>query len=147
MLSIEELRAIWQATAELNAHDAIIRLLMLTGARKAEIGGLAWAELDRANAMVLLSGQRTKNGRPHELPLSRQAFAILREFPELPRCPYVFGRRGQAPFSGWSRCKARFDARIAEAAGRAVGAVVPARSPQNVRDAGRRARPDRAVPH
>ena len=65
--------AIWQATAELNAHDAIVRLLLLTGQRKAEIGGLAWAELDRPNALVLLSGQRTKNGRPHELPLSRQA--------------------------------------------------------------------------
>jgi integrase len=117
VLSIEELRAIWQATAELNAHDAIVRLLILTGARKAEIGGLAWTELDRANAMVLLSGQRVKNGRAHELPLSRQAFAILREFPELPRCPFIFGRRGQAPFSGWSRCKARLDTRIAEQQG------------------------------
>jgi integrase len=117
VLSIEELRAIWQATAELNAHDAIVRLLLLSGQRKAEIGGLAWAELDRANAMVLLTGQRTKNSRSHELPLSRQALRILREFPELPRCPYVFGRRGQAPFSGWSRCKARLDARIAEQQG------------------------------
>jgi integrase len=86
---------------------------MLTGARKAEIGGLAWAELDRTNALVLLSGQRTKNARPFELPLSRQALRILREFPELPRCPFVFGRRGQAPFSGWSQCKAKLDARIA----------------------------------
>jgi integrase len=90
---------------------------MLLGARKSEVGGLAWAELDRANAMVLLSGQRTKNGRPHELPLSRQAFAVLREFPELPKCPFVFGRRGQAPFSGWSQCKARLDSRIAEQQG------------------------------
>ena len=32
VLSIEELRAIWQATDELSAHDAIVRLLMLTGA-------------------------------------------------------------------------------------------------------------------
>jgi integrase len=114
VLSIEELRAIWEATGEMTAHDAIIRLLMLTGQRKSEIGGLAWAELDRASAMVVLSGQRTKNGKPHEVPLARQGFAILCAFPELgPRCPFVFGRRGQAPFSGWSRCKARLDARIA----------------------------------
>ena len=117
VLSLEELAAIWQATAELGGHDAIVRLLMLTGQRKAEIGGLAWPELDRANALVTLSGQRTKNGRPHELPLSRQAVGILREFPELPRCAYIFGRHGQAPFSGWSRCKERLDARIAEQQG------------------------------
>jgi integrase len=118
VLTIAELRAIWQATDDGTNHSAIIRLLMLTGQRKAEIGGLAGAELDRSNALIVLSGQRTKNGRPHELPLSRQAFAILREFPDLgPRCPFVFGRRGQAPFSGWSQCKARLDARIAEQQG------------------------------
>jgi integrase len=117
VLSHGELCAIWHATDSLSAYDAIVRLLMLTGQRKAEIGGLAWAELDRANGMVLLSSQRTKNGRPHEVPLSRQALRILREFPELPRCPFVFGRRGQAPFSGWSQCKARLDARIAKQQG------------------------------
>jgi integrase len=117
VLTIKELAAIWQATAELRRHDAIVRLLMLTGQRRAEIGGLAWAELDRANALVTLSGQRTKNGRLHEVPLSRQASAILREFPELPRCPYIFGRRGQVPFAGWSRCKERLDGRIAEQQG------------------------------
>jgi hypothetical protein len=32
----------------------------------------------------------------------------------LPERPYVFGRRGLAPFSGWSRSKERLDARITE---------------------------------
>jgi integrase len=98
----------------MTAHSAIIRMLLLTGARKSEIGGLMHAEIDRERGLVALPGERTKNWRPHELPLSRQAQAILAEFPEQPKCPYVFGRRGQAPFSGWSRCKERLDARIAE---------------------------------
>ena len=80
-LSIDELRAIWEASAELTAHDAIVRLLMLTGQRKAEIGGLAWAELDRAGAMVVLSGQRTKNA-----PAARGAAvpAGVRDLPGVP---------------------------------------------------------------
>ena len=46
---------------------------------------------------------------PHEVPLSRQALAIVDEFPELPGRPYLFGRGGRTPFSGWSRCKERLD--------------------------------------
>ena len=123
VLSIEELRAIWRATESLSAHDAILRLLMLTGQRKAEIGGLAWAELDRANAMVLLSGQRTKNGRPHELPLSKQALAILSEFPELPRCPFIFGRRGRRRSAAGANARPGWTAKIAEQHGTPPGAV------------------------
>ena len=123
-LSIPELRAIWQATDDGGAYSSIIRLLMLTGARKSEIGGLAWPELDRSAAMVVLSGARTKNKLPHELPLSRQALAIVCAFAELPNCPYIFGRRGQAPFGGWSQCKARLDGKIAEQQG-APGKAAP----------------------
>jgi integrase len=117
VLSPAELRAIWRATDDGTNHGAIIRLLTLTGARKAEVGGMAWSEIDRDRKLWSLAGARVKNGRPHELPLSWQAWEIISEFPELPRCPFLFGRRGKAPFSGWSQCKARLDARIAEQQG------------------------------
>jgi integrase len=122
VLAPAELRAIWEATDDASAHSAIIRLLMLTGARKAEIGGMAWIEIDRDRKLWSLAGTRVKNGRPHELPLSRQAWEIIGEFPELPRCPFLFGRRGKAPFSGWSQCKARLDARIADQQGEPLAA-------------------------
>jgi integrase len=117
VLTPAELSAIWSATADLNGYDAIVRLLMLTGARKSEVGGMAHAELDRDRALWTLAGERTKNGLPHEVPLSRQALAIVGEFPELPGRPYLFGRGGRSPFSGWSRSKERLDARIAEQRG------------------------------
>ena len=130
VLSIEELRALWCATADLHPYDAIIRhpydaiirLLLLTGQRRSEIGGMAHAEIDRDRRLWVVPGQRVKNGRSFELPLSRQAWEIIAEFPELPRCPYIFSRRGQAPFSGWSRCKARLDARLAEQQGAPLAA-------------------------
>ena len=112
VLTPDELAAIWRATADLNGYDAIVRLLMLTGARKSEIGGMAWSEIDRERMLWVLPAARTKNKREHEVPLSRQALAIIAEFPELPGCPYLFGRGGRTSFSGWSQSKARLDARI-----------------------------------
>ena len=113
VLAPDELAAIWRATADLSGHDAIVRLLALTGARKSEVGGMTWAELDRGARLWTLPAARAKNKREHEVPLSRQVLAIIAEFPELPRCPHLFGRRGRAPFSGWSQSKARLDAKIA----------------------------------
>jgi integrase len=113
VLAPDELGAIWEATADLNGYDAIVRLLMLTGARRLEVGGMAGAELDLARALWLLPAARTKNRREHEVPLSRQALAIIHEFPELPGRPYFFGPGGRTPFSGWSRSKKRLDDRIA----------------------------------
>jgi integrase len=122
VLTPAELRAIWQATDDDTNHSAIVRLLMSTGARKSEVGGIMWSEIDRERRLWSLAGERVKNGRPHALPLSRQAWEIVAEFPELPRCPFLFGRRGKAPFSGWSQCKARLDARIAEQQGAPLAA-------------------------
>ena len=113
VLTPDELAAIWRATADLNGYDAIVRLLMLTGARKSEVGGMAWTEIDRERVLWVLPAGSAKNGREHEVPLSRQALAITAEFPELPGCPYLFGRGGRTSFSGWSQSKERLNARIA----------------------------------
>jgi integrase len=117
VLSIPELRAIWQATRDGHAHSAIVRLLILTGQRKSEVGGLVQTEIDRERGLMLLPAERTKNRRAHELPLSRQALEVIAAFPEHPKYPYIFGRHGRAPFSGWSQCKIRLDARIAKQQG------------------------------
>jgi hypothetical protein len=37
VLTPDELAAIWRATVDLSGYDAIVRLLMLTGARKSEV--------------------------------------------------------------------------------------------------------------
>ena len=51
------------------------------------------------------------------MPLSVPARAILEAQPRRAHREYVFGR-GEGGFSGWSRCKARLDARIAEMTGK-----------------------------
>jgi integrase len=93
-------------------YGRLVRLLILTGQRRRELGDLAWSEVQLQKRYIDLPAERTKNGRPHLVPLSAQALALLperREGREL-----VFGR-GEGGFSGWAAAKADLDARIAVA--------------------------------
>ena len=56
-----------------------IRLQFLTAARIGEVAGAMWTEIDEAAAMWTIPPERSKNKRPHRLPLSTQALAVLRE--------------------------------------------------------------------
>jgi integrase len=51
----------------------IIKLLMLTGQRRLEIGHLEWAEIFAERRQIELPAARTKNKRPHMVPLSTAA--------------------------------------------------------------------------
>ena len=66
MLTPSELRLIWNALGD--DHLAPSRLLALTGQRAGEIAGLRWTEIH--DGMILLPAERTKNHRPHVVPLS-----------------------------------------------------------------------------
>src|SRR5262249_34248982 len=81
VLSDEELRIIWLA-ADDSQFGAIVKLLMLTGARRSEIGGLTWDELSSSLPLITLPPTRTKNAREHLIPLSEPALAILRAQPK-----------------------------------------------------------------
>jgi integrase len=112
VLTPSELRLIWN---ELDNDDfgSIIKLLALTGQRAAEICGLSWSEIADDDA-IILAGERTKNHRPHTVPISAPAAAIIAAQPRREHRDLIFGR-GEKPFSGWSKCKERLDERIAKA--------------------------------
>jgi integrase len=82
---------------------------MLTGQRREELGGLMWHEI--AASEIRLPGERTKNKRPHTVPLSEPTLSILRSLHRRHNRIYLFGE-GEGPFSGWSKSKARLDERI-----------------------------------
>lgn len=123
-LKAVELRAIWEATSGASDYDKIVRLLILTGARRAEVAGLAWGELDFDKAEWLLPGARSKNSREHLVPLSEPVLAILREVPRRPGRALLFGE-GERPFSGFGRGFERTNGRIARARAKAAGIEEP----------------------
>jgi integrase len=132
ILKDHELRAIWKHAGD-DHYGAIIKLLMLTGQRADEIASLQWSEIGDvvveakriAEAIKLpsftisaieLPPERTKNKRPHIVPLSAPAMDTLAKQPRRvdddgTLRKFVFGI-GQRGFSGWSRCKERLDERI-----------------------------------
>lgn len=56
-----------------------IRLLMLCFTRTTEMIHAKWHEIDFENAVWEIPAERMKMGKPHIVPLSRQAIAILKE--------------------------------------------------------------------
>jgi integrase len=113
VLSSDEIRHIWRALGD-DEFSTIVRLLILTGQRREEIGGLRWFEI--GDGKITLPPERTKNAREHTIPLSEPTRAILDALPPRENRDLVFGR-GERGFSGWSRSKARLDQCIAELVG------------------------------
>ncbi|HEY8383968.1 MAG TPA: site-specific integrase [Microvirga sp.] len=111
VISEAELRLIWQACRD-DDYGRILRLLILTGQRREEVGGMCWAEVDLEAALWTIPKERAKNGIAHEVPLSSPALTILSDVPRRPGRAHVFGE-GQGGFQGWSRAKATLDRRIA----------------------------------
>jgi integrase len=109
VLTDGELRAVWKATSGTDQYSSIVRLLMLTGARREEIGGLAWSEIDIDAATITLPPARTKTNREHVIPLSAMAIEILEAQPRREGRDYVFGE-GPHGYKGFSQGKATLDA-------------------------------------
>ncbi|MCB4805168.1 integrase [Methylobacterium brachiatum] len=108
VLSRDELIAVWNACPPDGDFGRIVRLLVLTGQRRDEVAGMLWSEVDIDAALWRLPPERTKNGRPHAVPLSPAALAILEGMPRVAERDHAFGS-GDGPYQGFSKAKARLD--------------------------------------
>ena len=112
VLSDSELAAIWRACGD-DDHGKIIRLLICLGARRQEIGGMAFSEcsdLDGPSPTWTLPAERSKNKRKHTLPLLPLALGIIRSVPKRATRDRLFGTSAAEGFSGWDKGKKRIDA-------------------------------------
>jgi integrase len=112
-LSDDEIRKFWAATEKLSIpFRAVLRLCLLTGQRLNEMAGLRRDELVGLNfEEIHLPPARTKNHRPHVVPLpaiAREIIAAVGPFPG--GSAYLFTFTGATPVSGWSKVKKRLDA-------------------------------------
>jgi integrase len=124
VLSDGELKLLWAACDDIGqSFGAALRLLILTGQRRGEVGGMRWDELSEDHDTWTLRGSRTKNGRTHVVPLSRQARDLIASVRRV-EGPFVFTSDGRTHAAGWSAVKRRLDFKIAELA-RAEGTTVP----------------------
>jgi integrase len=108
-LSDEELAAIWNACRN-DDYGRVVRLLILTGCRRQEVGGMCWSEIDLDAGTWTIPSARTKNKRAHTLPLMPAALEIVRAIPQWASRDFLFGTRGPG-FGAWSKGKKSLDGR------------------------------------
>ena len=117
VLTDDELHRVWAACAHLDEPwRPIFQILILTGQRRGEVAGMRWSELHlepAERATWSLPGSRTKNGHPHDIPLSDLARTILAEVKRFTGCPLVLALGRKAPPSGFGKAKARLDVLLA----------------------------------
>jgi integrase len=108
VLTDDELVSVWGAAEELGApYGRALHLLALTGARRTEISQLKWTEIE--GTTITLSGDRTKNGEAHDIPLSAAAQALIKSVAGIAGCKYVFTADGSQSIRGWSEAKVKID--------------------------------------
>jgi integrase len=116
VLDDTELRAVW-LTAEKFPYPfgAIVRLCILLGQRRSEVGLLEWSWIDFEKLIITFPSSVTKNRRTHRLPIGKTTADLLTSLPRM-HGEYVFPaarehKKGVAvrTVNGWSNSKAAFD--------------------------------------
>jgi integrase len=124
-LSNDEMRWFWEACETVGAPSdkprpfaPVLRLLLLTGQRPNEIAGMTRDEL-RDNSEWHLPGNRTKNGKPHIVPLAPLVSELIASMPVADNL--VFTTNGRTSVAGWSRLKHQLDASMLASAKKECG--------------------------
>jgi integrase len=104
ILTDDELRAIWMATEGEGAFRALVRFLLLTGARRGEAADMTWGEIKGSDWTLPASRNKTKVDLVR--PLSKAALASL----PARTTGFVFTTtEGKAPVAGLSKFKSGLD--------------------------------------
>ena len=107
-LSDSEIAKVWLA-APGNDYGNIVKLLLLTGCRREEIGSLKWSEIDFEARTATIAKERTKNGTEFVVPLTDAAIKILQDVRRRGDRDFVFGIARDRGFTGFAEAKAKID--------------------------------------
>ena len=101
----------------------MLKLLLITGARRNEVLRMTRSELSEDGATWHLAGERTKNWKPHSFPLSPLAREIIASTPKVEgERGFVFTVTGKVPSSAFGKYKSTLDALMLEFAREEGGA-------------------------
>ncbi|UWR16309.1 site-specific integrase [Sulfitobacter sp. M368] len=110
VLNDDEIRMIWHhCDVEGYPFGPFLKLLMMTGQRRAEVSDMRWSELNLDEGIWELPANRVKNARLHIVPLPDQAVEILHSLHKFLDSDFVFTTTGRSAISGFGRLKERVD--------------------------------------
>jgi len=125
VLNDDELRGVWTACDGIGwPFRDLVKLLLLTGQRRDEVGKMRWSELDLDARTWTLPRERAKNGVAHAVPLSAPTLAIIAALPRIGASDLVFSVTGKTAVSGFSGAKERIDLLLAKSLGQPAPAWV-----------------------
>jgi integrase len=111
VLTDDELRLVWQAAEQMGyPFGPVVQMLVLTGQRRDEVRKMTWDEVDLERRLWKLAAGRTKNNKPHDIPLSAPVVAVLESLPRIVGSRVVFTLDGVKPAGSLSYHKSRLDA-------------------------------------
>jgi integrase len=111
VLTDDEIVRLWAGCDRLTRapyYGALIKLLLLTAARRSEVAAMGWSEINLVERTWTVPAARSKNGKPHILHLGDLAFEVLATVPRVEGRDYLFSI-GQNPVSDFVRPKAKLD--------------------------------------
>lgn len=118
VLTDDELALVWNAAEKIGyPFGNAVQMLILTGARREEIFGLSWSEIDLSDDVIRLPAERSKAKTGRTIPLSPPALALLRSLPKFDQGDVVFSFTGEKRFDNVGRAKPRLDKTIAASRG------------------------------
>ena len=118
VLDDAEIKLVWNAADVIGwPFGPVVKLLLLTGARRDEVAQMERTEVDLDGAIWKLPASRSKNRREHAIPLSDTALEVLRSLPRIERSGFVFTTNARTAVSGFSKAKPALDRAMAELVG------------------------------
>lgn len=88
-----------------------VPILLATAQRRGELAEMRWSEVDLDAKQWVIPAERSKNGKPHVVPLSPYALEALNEVPRFLDCDFVFTTTRNSPVSGFSKMLRRLTQR------------------------------------
>jgi integrase len=113
ILDDQEIAALWLTAGDpdLGIAGPFVKMLLATGARRSEIAGMRWGEINPETRVWTLPATRSKNKLAYDVPLSDQAWNIVEAQPRIG--DYVFpASNGNGSIRSFDHLKEKIDAKL-----------------------------------
>ena len=113
ILSDDEIHALWTATDEIGPYGALVKVLLLTGQRRAKVTTMRWSDIVDGEWRIPTEEREKTNAGTLRLP--QVVLDVVTKQPRFVSNPYVFAAAvGSGPLSSFDRRKAELDAKMRE---------------------------------
>ena len=113
-LDHQELAQLWLAAGApgIGIAGPFVKLLLLVGARRSEIAGMRFDEINEETRTWTLPKERSKNKLAYDVPLSDQAWAIIEAQPQIGDYVFTGANSKGGPLSGFDHLKERLNSKV-----------------------------------